>query len=139
MILLDTNVISEPLRPRPSPVAMNFLLGGNPSTQFISAISLQELYYGAWLQAGKDKFEPLMNSIRQIQLKMFAGRTLDFDASAAEVCGKLQASRKHTGSKFINADIQIAAIALSRGFTLATRNIADFQFDGLKLVNPWAE
>ena len=139
MILLDTNVVSEPMQPQPSHKVLKFLLDRQSSTQFISSITLQELYYGVWLQFGNAKFGPLMNVIKQTQTKMFKGRIIEFDETAAEVCGKLQATLKRLGRAFDQADTQIAAIALSRGFILATRNVADFQFEGLKLINPWAD
>ncbi len=139
MILLDTNVVTEPMRPRPSQKVLEFLLSRESSSQFISSITLQELYYGVWLQAGTSKFEPLLDVVNQTRTKLFEGRILQFDADAAEICGKLQADQKRLGRAIDQADTQIAAIALSRGFTLATRNVADFQFEGLKLIDPWTD
>ena len=98
-----------------------------------------ELWSGTLrLPAGKRKIT-LEKQTRILTDQIYAGRILAFDLGAAEICGRLLATNWANGRNTSTPDIQIAAIALSRGFTLATRNTADFQFDGLKLVNPWAD
>ena len=139
MIILDTNVISETTKLFPEPNVIAWLNDFPDKSILISAITVMELWAGsAGLPPGKRKDQ----FVKQNQFligTVYADRVLPFDQLAAEICGTLLANNRASGRHVKLPDTQIAAIALSRGFTLATRNIADFQFEGLKLVNPWAE
>ena len=136
MILLDTNVLSECMRPTPAPVVIDWLDAQDPQQVWICAISWAEIELGiALLPDGKRK-----RGFRQAATTLFTldfpGRCLTFDASAASAYAHLVA---HRGQPISVEDAQIAAIALATGLTLATRNTHDFvAIDGLVVVNPWS-
>ena len=139
MIILDTNIVSETAMLKPNPKVIDWLKNLPRQSTFTTVITLMELWSGTLrLPEGKRKMT-LEKQTRIVTDQIYAGRILPFDLGAAEICGRLLATNWTNGINTTIPDIQIAAIALSRGFTLATRNIADFQFEGLKLVNPWAE
>ena len=139
MIILDTNIVSETAKSEPNSKVMAWLKSLPRQSTFTTAITLMELWSGTFrLPAGKRKMI-LEKQTRIVTDHIYVGRILAFDLGAAEIYGRLLATNWINGINTTIPDIQIAAIALSRGFTLATRNIADFQFEGLKLVNPWAE
>ncbi len=141
MILLDTNVVSETLRPAPDVQVVRWL-NQHTSDSAISAITILELRIGiAKLPAGKrrDTLEAFLERI----LRRFAPRTLAFDDHAAEASARLFAqarkarrSLQHLPDMF--PDLQIAGICLAHGLTLATRNVRDFTGAGIKLVDPWS-
>lgn len=138
MILLDTNVVSEPLRPN----------GGNPTvvawidaqvldTLYLSTISLAELRYGiAALPAGKRK-EGLRTSLDQRVLPMFDSRILGFDVEASAAYAELRVRAQAAGKGIGTADGYIAAIAAAKGFTVATRDTSPFKAAGVPVINPW--
>ena len=139
MIILDTNIVSETAKSEPNAKVIDWLKNLPRQSTFTTVITLMELWSGTLrLPEGKRKMT-LEKQTRIVTDQIYAGRILPFDLGAAEICGRLLATNWTNGINTTIPDIQIAAIALSRGFTLATRNIADFQFEGLKLVNPWAE
>lgn len=139
MILLDTNVLSECMRPAPAPVVIDWLDAQDPQQVWICAISRAEIELGiALLPEGKRK-----RGLRQAATTLFTldfpGRCLTFDESAASAYAHLVAHRTHLGQPISVEDAQIAAIALATGLTLATRNTRDFvAIDGLVIVNPWS-
>lgn len=138
MILLDTNVLSECMRPAPAPVVVDWLDAQDPQRVWICAISRAEIELGiALLPEGKRK-----RGLRQAATTLFTldfpGRCLSFDASAASAYAQLVAHRTQLGQPISVEDAQIAAIALATGLTLATRNTRDFVvIDGLVVINPW--
>ena len=139
MIILDTNIVSETAKLKPNPKVIDWLKNLPRQSTFTTAITLMELWSGTLrLPDGKRKMT-LEKQTRIATDQIYAGRILPFDLGAAEICGRLLATNWTNGRKTSITNTQIASIALSRGFTLATRNIADFQFAGLRLVNPWAE
>ena len=122
MILLDTNVLSECMRPAPAPVVVDWLDAQDPQRVWICAISRAEIELGiALLPEGKRK-----RGLRQAATTLFTldfpGRCLSFDASAASAYAQLVAHRTQLGQPISVEDAQIAAIALATGLTLATRN-----------------
>ena len=120
MILLDTNVLSELMRPAPDPAVERWLVARPDASLFISAITEAELRYGTALLPGGKRRSALTAEINGMSEEEFDGRILPFDRLAAQ------------------ADVQIAAIACSRGATLATRNVADFEGCGVEVINPWS-
>ncbi len=141
MILLDTNVVSETLRPAPDVQVVRWL-NQHTSDSAISAITILELRIGiAKLPAGKrrDTLEAFLERI----LRRFAPRTLAFDDHAAEASARLFAQARKAGRSLQHLpdmfpDLQIAGICLAHGLTLATRNVRDFTGAGIKLVDPWS-
>jgi predicted nucleic acid-binding protein len=137
IVLLDTNVVSELSRPSPSPQVERFVRSVAPGHAWISAITLAELNLGiALMPEGRKKEQYEDRKIRT--LKSFGGACAPFDALAAGVYASVVLARKKIGRPIGIADAQIAAIAVTAGLTLATRNTKDFEgIDGLKLTDPW--
>jgi predicted nucleic acid-binding protein len=137
MILLDTNVISEIIKPSPSPAVISWLNEQDSATLYLSAIVLAEIGYGVEaLPDGKRK-QALSAAVETFVDRAFADRILAFDRDAAKLYGTLMADRRRAGQPLSAPDGQIAATASSHGFQLATRNIRDFTNCGLVLVNPF--
>ena len=137
MIILDTNVVFEPLKPAPSQVVLDWLDRQVPETLYLTAVSLAELLAGIEvLPSGRRRLELEQAVTRQI-MPLFEGRVLSFDTKAAEAFGKVRAGAQAVGNTIGFADGAIAAIATSQGFALATRNVRDFRGAGVELINPW--
>ena len=138
MIVLDTNVLSEVIRLAPSPKVLRWLGEQNRESVFTTAVTQAEMLYGLEsLPAGKRR--TLLNSaLERMFAEEFPGRILPFDPDAAQAFGQIVARRDALGRPISQFDGMIAAIARSRRATLATRNMADFQECGLKIVDPWA-
>ena len=138
MILLDTNILSELMRPAPEQGVEKWLADQPDASVFISAITEAELRYGvALLPSGKRRSTPLAAVIEDMLGEDFNGRILPFDSAAAVAFAEIAASRRQAGLPIAQADAQIAAIARSRGAALATRNVPDFEGCGIDVVNPW--
>ena len=137
MILLDTNVLSELMRPAPEPRVVRWV-GARPATAlFASTIAEAELLYGvAMLPQGRRRGE-LAEAIALMFEDDFAGRVLPFDRAAAQSFAAIAAERRRAGRPIAQFDAQIAAIARSRGASLATRNVADFQGCQIEVIDPW--
>lgn len=137
MILLDTNVLSEPLRPKPDPAVLAWLDEQAPQTLWLSSIALAELLAGvAALPEGKRR-TALARALDLQVLPLFEGRVLAFDTRAAHAYATVQAGAAASGNPIGFADGAIAAIAAVHGFALATRNVRDFKGTGVALINPW--
>jgi predicted nucleic acid-binding protein len=138
VIVLDTNVLSEEIRLAPSPKVLRWFEKQTPVSVFTTAVSQAEMLYGLEsLPAGRRR-SALQLAIEKVFGEEFAGRILPFDEDAARVFGQIVARRDALGRPISQFDAMIAAIARSRRATLATRNMADFQECGLKIVDPWA-
>jgi toxin FitB len=138
MIILDTNVVSEPLKPQPDPKVLAWLDAQAPETLYITAINLAELATGiAVLSAGRKRTE-LQNALDQRMMPLFEGRILHFDAKAAQAFASLSAKLQTIGTTISFAEGAIAAMALTHGFAVATRNTRDFKNTGVELLDPWA-
>ena len=137
MILLDTNVISEPIKLAGDARVLAWLDAQLIESLYVSTISLAELRFGiAALPAGKRK-DTLHNSLQQRILPLFNGRILPFDEAAADAYGSLRASARAQGKAIATADGYIAATAIHHGLMVATRDFAPFEAAGLKVINPW--
>jgi toxin FitB len=138
MILLDTNVLSEIMRPAPEPKVLRWLDAQPDVDVWISAITVAEVRLGIELLAGGKRRQQLAGLAQQMFEEDFAERCLPFDASAAGEYASIVAKRTRQGSPISVEDAQIAAIAVTGGLALATRNTRDFTgIQGLTLVNPW--
>lgn len=138
MIILDTNVVSEPLKPQPDPKVLAWLDVQAPETLYITAINLAELAAGiAVLPVGR-KRTALQHALDQRMMPLFEGRILHFDAKSALVFANLSAKLQAMGSTISFADCAIAAVAMANGFALATRNTRDFKNTGISLIDPWS-
>jgi predicted nucleic acid-binding protein len=138
MIVLDTNVVSEAMRPNPDPNVLTWLNAQAAETLFLPSVALAELLFGiAALPQGrrKDRLRRVLDGL----LELFAERVLPFDAEAARHYAGLAATARRTGRSLPMADGYIAAIAGSRGFLVASRDVSPYQAAGLKVIDPWIE
>ncbi|MET0226325.1 MAG: type II toxin-antitoxin system VapC family toxin [Dokdonella sp.] len=137
MILLDTNVVSEPLRPRPDAAVIAWIDAQPVETLFLSAIVVAELRFGvAALPAGKRR-KRLNEDLEQQVLPLFIGRVLPFDLMVTQAYAVMMAKARSAGVAVGNSDGYIAAIAATHGLTVATRDTAPFAAFGLKVIDPW--
>lgn len=138
MILLDTNVLSELMRPHPNNGVVTWIDALSDDDVWISAITVGEVRLGlALLPEGRRK-QTLIRLAEEMFQEEFFEKCLPFDYQAAEVYAQIVSSRSRQGRPIAVEDAQIAAIALSVDLELATRNVKDFLgIEELKLVNPW--
>jgi predicted nucleic acid-binding protein len=138
MIILDTNVLSETLRPAPSTRVLEWMRSEPGSALFTTAITESEMLYGVALLPEGARRQSLKSVVDLIFAKDLAGRVLPFDRAAAHEFSEIAASRRRAGRPIAEADARIAAIARSRGAALATGNVSDFAGCELELIDPWA-
>jgi toxin FitB len=138
MILLDTNVLSELMRPAPDPRVREWLDRHPADDVWISAVTVGEVRLGLELLPDGKRKQRLASLADEMFAVEFANRCLPYDMLAAAEYGSIVAARSRAGRPVSVEDAQIAAIARSAGLTLATRNVADFDgIDGVPVVNPW--
>lgn len=136
MILLDTNVISEAMKPQPNPAVLAWLNAQVTETLYLSSITLAELLFGiGTLPAGRRK--TALTHVLNGLLELFSDRMLTFNAEAARHYADLAVIARAAGQGFPTPDGYIAAIAKAHGFAVATRDLAPFQAAGLTVINPW--
>jgi toxin FitB len=136
LIVLDTNVISEPLKTKPAQKVMDWLDKQSADTLFITAVSRAELRFGVLkLPDGKRK-SALAAQIERV-LELFKDRTLNFDSAAADKLAQIAAHCEKIGKRAVAPDAYIAACAAARGFAVATRNAGHFEHTGVPMINPW--
>jgi len=139
MIILDTNVLSEFMRPKPSPRVVAWAAKQPATELFTTSITEAEIFFGVELLAkGKHRVE-LLAAAEAMFAEDLAGRVFGFESEAARVFSKIAASRRAQGRPISHADAQIAAIAQTRAAKLATRNGADFEGCGIDIVDPWKD
>ncbi len=137
MILLDTNVVSEPLKSSGDTGVLAWMDAQTVETLYLSTISLAELRFGiAALPSGKRR-DTLHASLEQRILPLFIGRILAFDAAASEAYAVLRARARALGKAIGPADGYIAATAAVHGLVVATRDTGPFEAAGLAVINPW--
>jgi len=135
MILVDTNVISQPLREDGEKRVINWL-DENDAEVAIPALAVAELVYGyEVLEFGKRRME-LHDAVFSLLIR-YRDRIVPFDRAAAEAHGWLVAKMKREGTRLPFVDSQMAAIAIARSSCVATRNVKDFRATGLTVINPW--
>ena len=136
MIVLDTNVVSEAMKPQPHPGVRAWLNAQAVETLYLSSITLAELLFGiAALPAGRRK-NVLTHALDGL-MNLFENRVLSFDPAAARQYAELAVTAKSAGRGFPVPDGYIAAIATSQGFKVASRDVAPFAAVGLEVINPW--
>lgn len=136
-MLLDTNVISEILKPDFSVSVANWVRCYPRVHLFTTAITESEILYGIAIMPRGKKRSLLAVEVEGIFRELFTGRILAFDSKAARAYAEISSSRRLRGRPMSQADAQIAAIAVTHSATLATRDTTDFDGCGIKLVNPW--
>lgn len=136
MIVLDTNVVSEAMKPEPHPAVLAWLNEQAAETLYLSSVTLAELLFGiAALPLGRRK-EMLGQALDGL-MGMFRGRILPFDTDAARHYAELAVAARTKGRGFPVPDGYIAAIAVSRGFIVASRDTAPFEAAAIAVINPW--
>jgi predicted nucleic acid-binding protein len=135
MILLDTNVLSQPMRANGSAKVNNWIRD-NFDQIGIPVLAISEIVFGIEMIDDWERRIQLTNALATMRLR-FDNRFVPFDTAAAEAHGWLQARMKREGARLPEIDSQIAAIAMSRSAKIATRNVKDFARTGVELIDPW--
>jgi len=137
MILVDTNVISEPLQALPNQQVISWIDSQPVETLYLSAISVAELRFGMMvLPEGKQKAR-LRQRFEQEILPVFEERVIAFDLGASDSYAHLMARARAQGQAISKADGYIAATAMRHGLMVATRDVAPFEAAELTVINPW--
>ena len=138
MIILDTNVVSELMRPEPAPQVATWVRGRDRRELRMTSITLGEIRYGiARLPDGRRK-QILLDTADDI-FRAFSDQILPVDAAAAEHYAIIASTRERAGKPIPGFDALIAAVCRSRGAALATRNVPDFEGTGIEVMDPWAQ
>lgn len=138
MIVIDTNVVSEVLKPLAEQQVAAWLRRQPIDRVYITAITKAELLYGLALMADGKRKEALAGAIQIFLGERLKTPVLAFEGQDALPYARISARRRRSGRPVKELDGQIAAIAASRGFAVATRNVRDFEDCGIEIVNPWA-
>jgi predicted nucleic acid-binding protein len=139
MIVLDTNVLSELMKPQPEPLVFQWVARQPRPALFTTAVTMGEILSGLELLPAGRRRAALTAAAGALFEESLAGRVLPFDSDAAERYATIAAARHRAGRPISPFDAQIASIVSSRGAALATRNTADFERCGIHLVNPWTK
>lgn len=137
MILLDTNVISEPLRQSPNARVVDWIDAQALETLYLCTITVAELRAGIALMPAGKRQDSLHDSLEKRLLPMFTNRVLSFDMACSRAYAELLGKARAAGLAIETADFFIAAVALANGFIVATRDTSPFEAAGLTVINPW--
>jgi toxin FitB len=136
MILLDTNVLSEVMRPQPEAAVMRWIDYQNLETLFISSITVAEQLYGIGSMPLGRRKDRLVGAVEGM-IAAFEQRILPFDFKAARCYSGLAVEARQSGKGFPAPDGYIAAIAVAQGFAVATRDASAFIAAGVAVIDPW--
>jgi toxin FitB len=139
LIVLDTNVISEPLKAIPASNVLQWLANQAPETLYMTTISVAEMLSGVEKLPKSKRRDSLHRALIDKVFPLFAGRILSFDESAAVEFSLVLSGANAKGNPISFADAAIAGIARAHGFAVATRNVRDYKGTGVALVDPWAQ
>ena len=139
MIVLDTNVLSEVLRPAPEPRVVDWLKDQPRASLFTTTVTRGEILYGIRLLPAGRRRDGLWDVAIKIFDIDFADQVLTFDNVAADEFAQISASRRAAGRPIAQFDALIAGTTRSRGAKLATRNVTDFEGCDIEVINPWSE
>jgi predicted nucleic acid-binding protein len=139
VIVLDTNVLSELMRPNPSIRVIAWMRQRPRPQMAVTSITEAEIFYGVELLPPGKRRNQFLSEAEAMFAEDFGGLPLPFDSEAARLYARIASARRAMGKPISVPDAQIAAIVLARKAVLATRNIMDFEACGIKLVNPWKE
>ena len=139
MVIFDTNVLSELTRLNPSPKVLAWVDQLDESEVHVAAISKAEVKFGLeMMPEGKRRFD-LERTYERLFTTLLFRRVLPFDDQCTAYFARLAASAEKRGRGMSTADLQIAATAVCYSATVATRNVKDFDHEGLLVIDPWAE
>lgn len=136
MILLDTNVVSEAMKPEPHPSVQDWLDAQAAETLFLSSVTIAELLFGIGALPNGKRKDNLATALDGV-LDLFATRILPFDTAAARRYAELAVEARAAGKGFPTPDGYIAAIAAAHGFAVASRDTGAFNAAGLTVIDPW--
>ena len=137
MIVLDSNVVAELMKPAISPAVIKWMSELSAAELFTTTITVAEILYGVEIAPKGRRRDQLLEQAEATFAQDFAGRILSFDESAVRTYALISSTRRLRGRPISIPDAQIAAIARAHGATLATRNIDDFEGCGVRVENPW--
>jgi toxin FitB len=137
MIIVDTNVVAEVMRPSPLPAVVTWFNAQDSLSLFLTAITVGEIRYGLRIMPKGQRRHAIEQGFDQVIATAFAGRILAFDQRAATLYGEVMGRRKEIGQPLSVPDGQIAAIARLHSCAIATRNVRDFLECGIEIVNPF--
>ncbi len=139
MLVVDTNVLSELMRPMPNATIASWIAERATSSLHLTAVSEAELRFGLAIMSPGRRRDGLAEGLERMLRTGFADRVLPFDSAAASAYAEIAASRRSMGRPMPEADCQIAAIAHSRGMAVVTRNVRDFADSGIDVIDPWTD
>jgi toxin FitB len=137
MILLDTNVLSELMRPEPEAAVLQWM-AAQTDALYVTALSYAEILFGIDLLPRGKRRQRLSEQATALFIEDFAERVLSFDVATAPAYAAIAAKRQKAGQRISPVDGMIAAIAQVYGASIATRD-GDFTDCGVPLVNPWRD
>lgn len=137
MIILDTNIISEMMKPEPLSKVVSWLDQQEAIHLYVTTVSIAEISYGLNVLPDGKKRSSLTDAFHKTISLAFESRIINFDIDAAYLYGKIMADRRRLGRPLSVPDGQIAAIAISNGYSVATRNINDFIDCQVNVINPF--
>ncbi len=137
MIILDTNVVSELMKAKPSQSVLAWIARGDSSGYCTTSITQAEILHGVMLLPAGRRRRAIESAAEAMFATDFAGRILSFDSPAARSYAELVSDRRRRGRPISQFDAQIASIARVAGATLATHNVRDFEHCGIGVVDPW--
>jgi hypothetical protein len=137
MIILDTNIVSELMRPSPERMVLQWFSSQAAEDLHVTSVTVAEILYGIELISSSRRRDVVRVAAEKLFGDVFADRILTFEDRAAVAFSQIASSRRRQGKSMSGTDAQIAAIARVHGATLATRNTYVFEGCGVKLVNPW--
>lgn len=140
MIIIDTNVLSELMKPadRRAAVVMDWMRVQVPQSIYVTTITLAEVLAGLAILPEGPRKKTMQAVGEKLFARLFAGRILSFDEPAARHYATIITNRRLRAQHNAPLDVQIAAIAKARGMAVATRHVADFEDAGIELINPWS-
>lgn len=139
MLMLDTNMLSEIMRPKPDREIANWIVRQPSDELFTAAVCQAEILSGLAILPNGRRRADLQEAARAMFANDFDGRILPFDSEAASAYAEVFAARRKIGRPSGTIDLMLAAIARVRGGSVVTRNVADFEGVGVAIVNPWIE
>ena len=137
MIIIDTNVLSELMKPNPDATVVGWVGARAREDLFTTSITMAEIMYGLEAMPAGKKRETRLRIATTMFDVAFAQRIMAFDADAALEFAAIVASRRRAGRPIQMPDAQIAAIARANRMAVATRNVRDFADCGVDLIDPW--
>jgi toxin FitB len=139
MYVLDTNIISELIRPRPNDGVVQWIGNQSLSYLYTTAVTKAEIYYGVHILPEGKRRTALERALNQIFNTGLQNRILEFNSNSAMAFAMIASNRKKAGIPISNADAQIAAICSQHGYQLVTRNVSDFVVCGIEVINPFSD